>query len=205
MKLSTKERIVNSTLHLLNEEGLKNIKLQQIADHVGISVGNLAYHFSDFKQLFYVIETKTLNRLNQISDHWDASEYFIDFDNKLTQYFHLMKRFKYYFVDSIEIKRSYPKLYENRIGYANRFRKSLENLFASKQRDHFLIFENDFELSDLSYKIWIVASLWLIERELEEKVISNDLAFRKVIWNHIFPYFSEAGKIEFEIIILPKL
>ena len=205
MKLTTKERIVNSTLQLLNEIGLKNIRLQNIADRVGISVGNLAYHFADFSQLFHLITTKTLERLNPISGKWDSSVYFIDFDNKLTQYYHLMVEYKYYFIDAVEIKRTYPEIFKKRTEYRDRFKKSLKNLFKSKAKDHFLCFENELELEELCDKIWNTSSLWMIEKELDKNAISNDLSFRKIIWNHINVYFSEEGRMEFEIIILPKL
>lgn len=205
MKLTTKERIINSALSLLNEQGIKNTRLQHIADHVGISVGNLAYHFSDFKQLFRSIEIKTLGRLNTISNHWDSSDYFIDFDNKLAQYFHLMLNFKYYYIDSIEIKRTYPKAYKNRIDYSVRFKNSLERLLIRKAEDHFLEFVDKTAINHLTHNIWTTSSLWLIRNELEDNLKLVDLEYRKAIWNQIFPYFSENGKIEYEIIILPKL
>ncbi|MEO7308888.1 MAG: TetR family transcriptional regulator [Chitinophagaceae bacterium] len=38
----TKQKILNASLHLFNENGISNTRLQQIADETGISVGNLA-------------------------------------------------------------------------------------------------------------------------------------------------------------------
>jgi AcrR family transcriptional regulator len=43
----TKQKILDSSLQLFNDNGISNTRLQQIADESGISVGNLAYHFSN--------------------------------------------------------------------------------------------------------------------------------------------------------------
>ena len=43
--MTTKQKIIVSSIKLFNLHGLTNVRLQQIADDVGISVGNLAYHY----------------------------------------------------------------------------------------------------------------------------------------------------------------
>jgi AcrR family transcriptional regulator len=43
----TKQKILDASLQLFNEYGVSNVRLQQIADETGISVGNLAYHFNN--------------------------------------------------------------------------------------------------------------------------------------------------------------
>ena len=47
MSASTKQRILEAAVFLFNREGVANVRLQQIADETGISVGNLAYHFKN--------------------------------------------------------------------------------------------------------------------------------------------------------------
>jgi hypothetical protein len=45
--LSTKQKILNTSIRLFNEDGMANVPLQQIAKEIGISPGNLAYHFKN--------------------------------------------------------------------------------------------------------------------------------------------------------------
>ena len=44
-KQNTYQRIIESALVLFNEEGERNISTNHISAHLGISPGNLYYHF----------------------------------------------------------------------------------------------------------------------------------------------------------------
>jgi AcrR family transcriptional regulator len=43
--LSTPQRILEASIKLFNEEGFQNVAAMRIASHLGMSAGNLAYHF----------------------------------------------------------------------------------------------------------------------------------------------------------------
>ena len=52
----TKQKIILSSIELFNQKGLTNVRLQNIADQCGISVGNLAYHFSNKLAIIEVVD-----------------------------------------------------------------------------------------------------------------------------------------------------
>lgn len=61
---NTKTKILTAALHLFNQHGLVNVRLQQIANEVGISVGNLAYHYYSKEAIVKAIDQKVVAGLN---------------------------------------------------------------------------------------------------------------------------------------------
>lgn len=53
--MKTKERILFAGLQLFNEQGERNVTTNHIASHLGISPGNLYYHFKNKTEIIYDI------------------------------------------------------------------------------------------------------------------------------------------------------
>ncbi|MDO4694989.1 MAG: TetR/AcrR family transcriptional regulator [Eikenella sp.] len=62
-KPSTYDRIVDASLKLFNEEGERNISTNHIAQHLGISPGNLYYHFRNKDEIIIQLFKRYTNTL----------------------------------------------------------------------------------------------------------------------------------------------
>lgn len=51
MRPSTRDRIVDAAVELFNEQGVANVTTNHIASHLGISPGNLYYHFANKEEI----------------------------------------------------------------------------------------------------------------------------------------------------------
>lgn len=58
-KQTTASKILESARKLFNEQGVESVSVAQIADQIGISTGNLTYHFAKKKDMV-AAHTKTL-------------------------------------------------------------------------------------------------------------------------------------------------
>lgn len=107
--LNTKQRIINASIRLFNEKGLANVRLQQIADEIGISVGNLAYHYRNQEAINEAIN-EDLDEANEILSCYRLYPNLIDFDFQLSKYFSFIRKYPFYFLDILEFERHYPEI-----------------------------------------------------------------------------------------------
>lgn len=205
-KVSTKEKIYDAALALFNQNGIKNVRLQHIADQVGISVGNLAYHFAEMKKIILGLERKIETDITTKAFNWTDSAHLIDFDNRLIGYYHLMKKYSFYFLDAVEIERSYPSVHSRRLEFVQHLIHEIEEwLMINQRHDTIAPFDNDEDMHRLAEMIWFIIAFWLSKNKILEKHDRQEFALRIAIWKQIAPHFTEKGQMEYEIIIQPKL
>ena len=110
--LSTKHRILDHVENLFFEHGIANVRLQQIADNTGISVGNLAYHFKNKEIIVEAVYEGLMENVSDILVNYNKYTGLKNFDSKFSVLFQFMKKKKIYFVNFWEIKRNYPDVNE---------------------------------------------------------------------------------------------
>lgn len=205
-RINTKDKITAAALALFNLHGLKNVRLQHIADEAGISVGNLAYHFPDMKHLIRRLERQISQEVETQLNSWKNSPHLIDFDNRLTQLFHLFKKYSFYFLDVLEIKRTYPDLHQKRVLHIDNMISQLNNWLEINEEHQFIQFElGQSHRKELAEMIWYISAFWLMKNTIRDQEEDQELAYREAVWKQIKPYFTEKGAIEFELMIEPKL
>jgi AcrR family transcriptional regulator len=64
-RIKTYDRIIQESLKLFNEQGERNITTNHIAAHLGISPGNLYYHFRNKEEIVYQIFLMYRDFINQ--------------------------------------------------------------------------------------------------------------------------------------------
>ncbi len=122
--MKTKNRIKVSALKLFNEQGFKNITLREVAVDLDISYGNVTYHFHTKQDLIQALYEDMHDALSALSKQWDPSQWFLSILEAPRFTFSLTKKYLFFYIDFVEIKRSFPKLFE-RIEQQQQRRKQL--------------------------------------------------------------------------------
>lgn len=202
----TKEKITLSAIKLFNSKGLVNVRLQHIADEVGISVGNLAYHYYSKKAVVLAIDQQLEGQIVPLLAVESNFPSLIDFDNHLSSYFQLINLYSFYFLDVLELERAYPKIHQKRKNYISKMISTIEdwlNLSATKGLLNIQLYENQFK--DTALTIWMIITFWLTQQKVRGQISESEGDFKTFIWNQIIPLLSERGYLEYEAIILPQL
>ena len=109
--MKTRDRILQTSLMLFNEEGEQNVTTVDIANEMDISPGNLYYHFhgkeSIIEELYAIYDSELTSLLRQsidvplsLEDHW----YFI------YVVFEEIYKFRFFYLNSADLMIRYPDI-----------------------------------------------------------------------------------------------
>jgi AcrR family transcriptional regulator len=193
----TKQKIISSAEKLFFSQGIGNVRLQQIADDAGISVGNLAYHFKNKEAIVQAVYDKMFEEFSDILSSYLQTPDLSDFDHLFNICYHFFTNNAFYLNNIWEINRSYDEI-------RTRWEQVNTKMMAQiKKRIEFngkrgilnaALLSNT--LDDLVQTLWLTITFWMPQQLLLGK--RNNILYRKALWNQLAPYLTNEGKKEFE-------
>ncbi|MCC6281147.1 MAG: TetR/AcrR family transcriptional regulator [Saprospiraceae bacterium] len=201
--LTTKQKILEASIRLFNWNDVANVRLQQIADETGISVGNLAYHFKNKEAIVSAVYENLFEEFSQILSTYLTSPKLTDFDVQMEQYHRFFSKYKFYLIDLFEIERSYPVIME-------RWRECIGKMLLQirKRLDYYVnrgILQPEPApgvYDTLTNSIWTTIVFWVPQQVLKDKPV-DETVFKQTAWAHISPYFTPKGLSEFALEVQP--
>ncbi|MGK0363855.1 MAG: AcrR family transcriptional regulator [Saprospiraceae bacterium] len=109
----TKKKIILAAIEAFNEQGLTNVRNQDIAERAGISLSNFNYHFGAKKDL--VLETIKYMRDILANEVYGKNHLLTSQGQSLEiamDYFEFERRFRFFYLDTHNILQTYPELKE---------------------------------------------------------------------------------------------
>jgi AcrR family transcriptional regulator len=157
----TKDRILEASLAMFNAQGEPNVTTNHIADELGISPGNLYYHYRNkddiVEQLFARYETRMDlallvpdGRLPTLEDVW----------MQLHLVFECMWTFRFLYRDLVDIVSRNRKLKQHFARILNRAAASAEKVLKGLARAEILRATPD-EIHATAENVLLVATFWL--------------------------------------------
>jgi len=158
--LKTKERILQLSLQLFNERGERSVTTNHIAAELGMSPGNLYYHFRNkneiIKELMEQYQKETLEMLalpdDRLLDANDKIRYFQVLSSQLWAY-RFLHRDVYHLVENNE---DFRKMYPRFAGQVMQQGQKIYKAFV----DAGLMEMTNSEIEALIINLWIVLTNW---------------------------------------------
>ncbi len=201
-KITTKERIIEASIKLFNLNGLVNVRLQHIADEAGISVGNLAYHYYSKEAIMIKIVDQLTELIDPIIDEEKEFPGLMDFDTQLAKFYHFLMKYSFFFIDLLEIKRNYPKLYEKRKLITEHISEQIHHWLIQNEKNGILIKElRPDHYRILAHTTWMIITFYLTKPVDHGSPEDSERVFKEVVWSQILPHFTKAGRLEFDLLI----
>ena len=111
MKIKTKDRILQTALHLFNTKGLAKVTLRTIAQEMGISQGNLNYHFKKREELIEGLYYQLVERFDQLFELAETAEFQLSYLLPITQQtMELLYAYRFLMLDFVQVMRAHPEV-----------------------------------------------------------------------------------------------
>jgi AcrR family transcriptional regulator len=109
--MDTKEKILFSALKLFNKYGTENITVRHIAKEVGISHGNLCYHFPNTDDIILKLYENLVQELNLEISKIEQKEINLKLVYAVSRVtFELLYKYKFLMIDFVNVMRRIDKI-----------------------------------------------------------------------------------------------
>ncbi|HHT17748.1 MAG TPA: TetR/AcrR family transcriptional regulator [Papillibacter sp.] len=196
MKRDTRQEILNAARTLFNQYGYNGVSLRDIAEAVGISKGNLTYHFSKKED---IIESLLDSEKGSLPPQAPGTIRELD-----TMFINMQKTVvshSYFFLHHTQLGQISENIFQRQRRRYKRILPHLNNAFATLRDNGFFrpeLFEGEYErLIDMLYMSIIY---WAPFSRLQQAT-AHGMNFRRHIWGALFHLLTEKGRRELDEIL----
>lgn len=197
MKISTKQKILAVARTLFNDYGYNSVSLRDIAKAVGISEGNLTYHFKKKENL---IESLLLEAVDTFPTGTPQTLEELDAIFKDLQ--QNVQKNLYFFLHYAQLSQSSPEICQKQ---SIRYSKLLEKLKRAFQNlnEAGLLRDEVFsgEYNNMIDTLYMSIIYWAPFMELKKTTHADNTEYRNYAWNSMYHLLTEKGRSKLQEII----
>ena len=109
--MSKRDQILDAAIELFNRYGIANVRSRDISDYLGISNGNLTYHFPKMDDLMSaVIDRLQMEGGKIIVRIEEDSVSLANYERSLRSMVEVQRRFPFFYKDFLELIRRFPEV-----------------------------------------------------------------------------------------------
>lgn len=198
----TKQKILDASLQLFNEYGISNVRLQQIADETGISVGNLAYHFNNKEAITESLIANVTTDLQELLRQYGKYSSLSDLDYFFKEFYQLCNQYQFFNFDILEIKRTFPASYDQLQPLFNKIKLQLERRFDLCLQQGLL--QKSTNIKYIASNTWLLMFFIPSEGQINGKPPGSINVYRRRLWDYLLPYLTGKGNTEYSSAIEPE-
>ena len=163
--MKTKDRIIAESLRLFNEQGERMVSTNHIAAALGISPGNLYYHFRNKEAIIAALFEEMASRFETLLA--DGSDAALDLPRLfafLDGLFENLWHYRFFNRNLAHVLSRDPPLALQYRAYAERMQAYMHRLLASLQSQGILLIAAE-DIDPLVENAWLIGTFWLNYQE----------------------------------------
>lgn len=198
---NTKSKILSTALKLFNQQGLAKVTLRSIAKEMGISQGNLCYHFKKREDILEALYHQLVALMDEVIHKAGMSLPTLSssYQTSRTMMEHFYN-YRFFMLDFVQIMRENENI--------NHHYKQLSVLRKEQFLGMFELWvheglmrpeEFEGEFHNLYIRSSILGDFWLSSAIVQQE-LSIDLVdkYNHIVFQNLYPYLSPKGKKQFQ-------
>ena len=200
--MDTKGKIIAKAIDLFNIHGTKAISTNHIAKEMGISPGNLYYHFRSKNDIIRSISDNFSNELGSaLKIQLDTIS---DFSSNLTslfnRFFKIQQSYQFLFLEGVHLTKQDSRLLDNYTNLRSLIKKGYHELLSNLVKIKIMKRQSLNIIDDLLDAQWIIMWYWINHTILDRNTY-DDFQIKKGIklsFSIIKPQLTSIGKVAFD-------
>ena len=159
--MKTKDKIIQGSIELFNLQGERKCNNKPYAAHIGISPGNLYYHYSnkdDIIRTIYKLYEKNLDQMFQPQDSeskgMDEMMFYLD------RVFYSMWQFRFFYANLPDILARDDELHQRYLVAQKRLYQRMIAILNEIRAQGFITLDDDM-VEDLAHTLKLVVTFWI--------------------------------------------
>jgi len=194
--MKTKDRIIAQAISTYNSEGIANVTSRKLAKQLGISHGNLEYHFPNKAALLLAIYERMREEISTDYEIKETQEPFDAFNTLLLHLEAFQEKYKFFNLDFLEISRNAQNI-GALLNETYKLRQSQLTAFFEKFRQLGYIKE---EITAENYalilhSVMVLIMFWKVQQSvLPADAQSGETRLTKHVWALLHPIMTPKGE-----------
>ena len=200
--MNTKDKIIATAIDLFNIHGTKAISTNHIAKEMGISPGNLYYHFRSKNDIIRSISDNFSNELGSVLKI--QLDTISDFSSNLTSlfdsFFKIQQSYQFLFLEGVHLTKQDSRLLDNYTNLRSLIKKGYHELLSNLVKIKIMKRQSLNIIDDLLDAQWIIMWYWINHTILDRNTY-DDFQIKKGIklsFSIIKPQLTSIGKVAFD-------
>ncbi|WP_261816136.1 TetR/AcrR family transcriptional regulator [Vibrio gallicus] len=159
--MKTKKKITRGALELFNQEGERNTTTNHIAAHLGMSPGNLYYHYANKQEIIRgIFDEYTKDLLDRFRPVESQNESLVLLKHYVNSTFSLMWKYRFLYVNLADILGRDEALHHRYLAVQHKLRINLVSIVESFLRLKLIEIEHA-DIQHLVTNLHVIATGWL--------------------------------------------
>ena len=188
--MNTKEKILAKAKELYNDKGYHNITVVDIARELGMSRGNLTYHFKNSEEILEALVNQLWDNLQKERQTLRQFPSFENIKKEINVFHSLQQDYAFVFLDTnvmnyLSIKEKLQEVAKQFIAEnkaAISFSIQLKNMHPERVPGTY---------NNIAYLVWMASFYWFMQGTMGTK--KNIETLEKMMWSILIPHFTDKG------------